>query len=45
MRKTLRIISISAGIISAVSTVVLACIYLENIAEQMKKISKRITSK
>ena len=45
MRKALRIISISAGIVSVVSAVVLGCIYLEDIAGHIKKVKTRLTSK
>ena len=46
MRKALRIISISAGIISVVSAVVLGYIYLEDIVGYIKKVkTKAIFSK
>ena len=45
MRKALRIISISAGIVSVVSAVVLGCIYLEDIVEHIKKVKTKITNK
>lgn len=45
MRKALRIISLSAGIVSVVSAVVLGCIYLEDIAGHIKKIKTKITNK
>lgn len=45
MRKALRIISISAGIVSVVSAVVLGCIYLEDIAGHIKKVKTKITNK
>lgn len=45
MRKVLRIISASAGIVSVVSAVILGCIYLEDVAEQIKKVRTKITSK
>ena len=45
MRKVLRIISISTGIISVVSAVVLGCIYLEDIAGQIKKLKGRFTNR
>ena len=46
MRKTLGIISISAGIISVVSAVVLGYIYLEDIVGYIKKVkTKAIFSK
>ena len=37
MKKTLRIMSISAGIISVLSAVVLGCIYFERISEYVKE--------
>ena len=45
MRKALRIISISAGIVSVVSAVVLVCIYLEDIVGHIKKVKTKITNK
>ena len=45
MRKALRIISLSAGIISIVSAVILGCIYLEDIFTQINKVKTKLTSK
>lgn len=45
MRKILRIISISAGIISVVSALVLVCIYLEDIGGYIKKVKSKIIKK
>ncbi len=42
MKKVLRIISISAAIVSAVSAVILGCIYLEDIAGYLKKVKSKI---
>lgn len=36
MRKALRIVAVSAGIVSVVSAVVLGCIYFEDITGQLK---------
>lgn len=44
MRKTLRIIAVSAGIISAVSAVVLGYIYLEDIVAYIEKVKTKSTS-
>ncbi len=45
MRKALRIIAVSAGIVSVVSAVVLGCIYLEDIAGHIKKVKTKISNK
>lgn len=45
MRKALRIISLTAGIISVVSAVVLGCIYLEDMWGHLKRIKARITNR
>lgn len=45
MRKALRIVAISAGIVSVVSAVVLGCIYLEDIAGHVKKLKTKLTNK
>lgn len=45
MRKALRIISVSSGIVSVVSAVILGCIYLEAIAKHIKIAKMRLTSK
>ena len=45
MRKTLRTVAISAGIISAISVVILGCVYLEDIARHIKKIKLKIANK
>lgn len=42
MRKALRIISLSAGIISVVSAVILGCIYLEAAAEHVKGLKHKV---
>ena len=44
MKKALRIISISAGIVSVLSAVILACIYLEGAAEKLGKMKNRISA-
>ena len=36
MKKTLRIVSVSAGILSVLSAIVLACIYFESILNFLK---------
>lgn len=36
MKKALRIITVGAGLVSAVSAVILGCIYLEGAAGQLK---------
>ena len=43
MRKVLRIISISAAIISVVSAVILGSIYLEDFAGHVKKLKTRFS--
>lgn len=45
MRKALWIISISAGIVSAVSAIVLGCLYLEDIAGHIQKIKTRLSNR
>ena len=45
MRKTLRIIFVSAGIVSVISAVILGCIYLEDIVCNLKKVKERITNR
>ncbi len=45
MRKALRIISISSGIISILSAVILGFIYLEDMAGCIKKIKNKIVGK
>ena len=42
MRKTLRIISIASGIVSAVSAVILASIYLEDMLGYLKKVKTKV---
>lgn len=42
MRKALRIIAVSAGIVSVVSAIMLGYIYLEDIAGQIKKVKTKI---
>lgn len=44
MRKTLRIISITAGIISAVSAIILFFIYLEDVIGYVKKYKDKFTN-
>lgn len=43
MKKTLRIVALTAGIISVVTAVVLGIIYLENIAETLNKAKAKIS--
>ncbi len=45
MKRTLRIIAISAGIMSVASAVVLGCVYLENIVGYVNKIKFKISNK
>ena len=45
MRKALRIIAVTSGIISVVSAIVLAFVYFEDIANQIKKIKDKISAK
>lgn len=45
MRKALRIVTISAGIVSVVSAVVLGFIYLEDVVEYINKVRTKVTSK
>lgn len=45
MRKALRIIAVSAGIVSLVSTVVLGFIYLEDVVKHVKKIKSKLSNK
>lgn len=45
MRKALRIISLSAGIISIVSAVILGCIYLEDVFTHINKVKNKLSSK
>ena len=49
MRKALRIVAVSAGIVSVVSAVILGCIYLEDITGHLKvyktKLFKKINEK
>lgn len=45
MRKALRIVAVSAGIVSVVSAVILGCIYLEDVVEYTQKVKMRITNK
>ena len=45
MRKALKIVAVSAGIVSVVSAVVLGCVYLEDIAGHIKKIKSKISNK
>lgn len=45
MRKTLKIVSISAGIISAVSAFVLCCIYLEDFGKKIKKLTNMLANR
>ena len=45
MRKALRIITISAGIVSVVSAVVLGFIYLEDIVGYLNKVNTKVVSK
>lgn len=45
MRKALRIISISAGLISVVSAVILGFIYLEDIVGHIQKVKIKIADK
>lgn len=45
MRKALRIVTISAGIVSVVSAVVLGFIYLEDVVEYINKVKTKVTSK
>ena len=45
MKKALKIIAVSAGILSVISAIVLGCIYLEDIAIYFKRIKTRITNR
>lgn len=45
MRKALRIVSISAGIVSVVSAVILGYIYLEDIAGYINKTKTKLINK
>ena len=45
MRKTLRLIALTAGIISAFSAVILGCIYLEDMFGYMKQAKEKILAK
>lgn len=45
MKKALRIISISAGIVSAISAIILGCIYLKDIVRHIKKVKTSFISK
>ncbi len=45
MRKALRIIIISTGIVSIVSTVILGCIYMEDIVRHVDIVKMRIKNK
>ena len=45
MRKALRIISMSAGIISVVSAVILGCIYLEDLRGQIQKVKTKLVGR
>lgn len=45
MRKALRIISMSAGIISVVSAVILGCIYLEDLMGQIQKVKTKLVGR
>lgn len=44
MRKALRIIAFASGMISVVATVVLGCVYLEDLLGCVKKLKSRITA-
>ncbi len=44
MRKALRIVAISAGIVSVVSAVILGCVYFEDITGYIKKIKSKISA-
>lgn len=45
MRKALRIVTISAGIVSVVSAVILGFIYLEDIVGYLNKVKTKVVSK
>ena len=45
MRKALRILSVSAGIVSVLSAVILGCMYLEDIAGYIDKIKTRLATR
>ncbi len=45
MRKALRIVAVSTGVVSLVSSTVLGCIYVKDIAGHLKKIRTKITNK
>lgn len=45
MRRALRIVAVSAGIVSMVSAIVLGCVYLEDIAGHIKKIKAKISNR
>lgn len=42
MKKALRIIAMTTGIVSAVSAVILGCIYLEDMVGYVKKIKTKL---
>lgn len=43
MKKLLKIIAIAAGIISVVSTIILVCIYMEDVAKYLKIVKEKIS--
>jgi hypothetical protein len=45
MRKALRIVTISAGIVSVVSAVILGFIYLEDIVGYLNKVKTKVVNK
>lgn len=45
MRKALRIIAVSAGIVSVVSAVILGCVYLEDLLGYFKKFRSKISDR
>ncbi len=44
MRKALRIVAFASGMISVVATVILGCIYLEDLLGRVKELKSRMTT-
>ena len=45
MRKALRIIAVTSGIISVVSAFILGCVYLEDIVENVKSLKSKVVTR
>lgn len=45
MKRALRIVAITAGLVSVISTVVLGCVYLEEMASNLKVYKDKIVDK